>query len=424
MQGWPNDKATVPFLAQPYYSYKDELAVHEGRVFKGSRVVIPKSERPVLKEKIHSSHLRMDGCLRQARALFWPNMGQEIKDFISRCEVCRTFETANSTEPLIHHDMPDRPWAKVGTDIFTIHGRDYLVTVDYLSNFWELDYLSSTSTTVIVHKLKSHFARHGIPDSIVSDNGPQFVSDEFSNFCRKWDIEHYTCSPYNSHANGKAESAVKTAKRLLRKSMESKSDPYLALLDHRNTPSQGLITSPAQRLMSRRTKTLLPTAPELLKPVLIDVRHTKRYMKLSQEKQDQTNKQARNLPALEEGDTVRMQPFKLGEKRWTKGTVTARLDHRSYLVETPDGIRRRNRLHLKRTNESSNDVESMREIPEGSRETDVVHLRATTEPVLPQPMTTPRAPASSPRRVSPQKDTTQNRTRSGRVVRPPRRYQP
>ena len=229
-------------------------------------------------------------------------MGQEIKDFISRCEVCRTFETANSMEPLIHHDMPVRPWAKVGTDIFTIHGRDYLVTVDYLSNFWELDYLPSTSTTVIVHKLKSHFTRHGIPDSIVSDNGPQFVSDEFNNFCRKWDIEHYTCSPYNSRANGKAESVVKTAKRLLRKSMESKSDPYLALLDHRNTPSQGLITSPAQRLMSRRTKTLFPTALELLKPALIDVRHTKRDMKLSQEKQDQANKQARKLPALEEGE--------------------------------------------------------------------------------------------------------------------------
>ena len=70
MQGWPNDKATVPFLAQPYYSYRDELAVHEGIVFKGSRVVIPKSERPVLKEKIHLISEWMDASDGQESAFF------------------------------------------------------------------------------------------------------------------------------------------------------------------------------------------------------------------------------------------------------------------------------------------------------------------------------------------------------------------
>ena len=85
----------------------------------------------------------------------------------------------------------------------------------------------------------------------MSDNGPQFVSIEFQKFVRDWDIEHFTISPHNSKANGKVEAAVKSAKQLLRKTIKGGEDQYLALLAHRNTPTQGVGTSPAQRLMNR-----------------------------------------------------------------------------------------------------------------------------------------------------------------------------
>ena len=74
-----------------------------------------------------------------------------------------------------------------------------------------------------------------------------------------WDFKHRTSSPGNSKANSKVESAVKTAKNLLRKALSAGTDPYIAILDYRNTPTQGMASSPAQRLMSRRTRTLLPT---------------------------------------------------------------------------------------------------------------------------------------------------------------------
>ena len=83
----------------------------------------------------------------------------------------------------------------------------------------------------------------------------------------KWCFTHTPVSPYNSKANGKVESAVKMAKNLFRKAREDKADQYLAMLDHRNTPAKGLL-SPAQKLMSRRTKTLLPTREDLFKPEL------------------------------------------------------------------------------------------------------------------------------------------------------------
>jgi len=97
---------------------------------------------------------------------------------------------------------------------------------------------------------------------VVSDNGPQFTSQEFAHFAKAWQFRHRTISPGKSKANGKMEAAVKTAKQLLRKYK----DIHLALLDYRNTPFQGTNTSPAQRLMSRQTMTLLPSTETLLKP--------------------------------------------------------------------------------------------------------------------------------------------------------------
>ena len=115
--------------------------------------------------------------------------------------------------------------------------------MDYYSNSWEVDKLTSKNPSGIVKKLKAHFARYGCPDQVVSDN--EFVSHEFTEFAKTWGFDHVTCSPHHSNANGKVESAVKTVKRLLRKSKEYKQDPYLAILYHRNTPSQGINRSPA-----------------------------------------------------------------------------------------------------------------------------------------------------------------------------------
>ena len=114
---------------------------------------------------------------------------------------------------------------------------------------------------------------------MISDSGPQFTSDEFANFAKTWDFQHLTSSPGNSKANGKAESAVKKAKRILKKSIRAGTDPYLAVLDYKNTPTQGMATSPAQRLMSRRTKTLLPTTQNLLLPRTLNLESEKKELR-------------------------------------------------------------------------------------------------------------------------------------------------
>jgi len=193
-----------------------------------------------------------------------------------------------------------------------------------------VDRLPNTKASTTILKLKSHFARYGIPDQVISDNGPQFTSDEFADFSRTWDFEHLISSPGNSKANGKAESGVKTVKRILKKSIRAGTDPYLAILDYRNTPTQGMMTSPAQRLMSQRTKTLLPTTQNLLLLRTINLESDKKELRQCQQAQAKYyNRSAKDLPSLSEGDIVRMKPFKLGDKAWRKAQVTARLDKQS-----------------------------------------------------------------------------------------------
>ena len=143
-------------------------------------------------------------------------MNSEVKDYISRCEICLTYAPHQQKEPLLSHEVPDRPWAKIATDLFQFENKDYLVTVDYFSNFFKVDCMYSTTSQAVIKKLKAHIARYGIPDEIVSDNGSQFTAEEFHVFAQGYRFKHTRASPHYPQSNGKAESAVKQAKKILR----------------------------------------------------------------------------------------------------------------------------------------------------------------------------------------------------------------
>ena len=162
--------------------------------------------------------------------------------------------------------IPSRPWSKISVDLFTLDGQQYLVMVDHYSDYFELEPLRNVAASTVIRAMKRNFARHGIPDTCISDNGPQFDCHEFSRFARDYGFALVKSSPYHSRGNGKAESAVKIAKNILKKSRQE--DPYIALLAYRNTPQQGHVYSPAQRLMSRRLRDLIPMATSKLQPQL------------------------------------------------------------------------------------------------------------------------------------------------------------
>lgn len=339
LSGWPEQKSDVPSAAASYFNVRDELSVQNGVVFCGERAVVPKSLRKDMLQRIHASHLGIEGCLRRAReCLYWPGMNSEVKDFIQQCEVCRSTDVKQQKEPLQPHDIPTRQWAKVAVDLFVCNGQNYLIIVDYYSGFWEIEHLDSTVSSHVIRKMKMHFACYGIPDVVMSDNGPQFASEEYKRFSKMWKFELITSSPHHPRSNGKAENAVRAAKRLMMKAKKDGSDVYLALFDYRNTPTQGLDTSPVQRLMSRRTKTLLPTTARLLQPQIPDGQHEK--ILSNQERQAKYyDRRARTLPDLKPGDTVRMYhgPSKTKSQELLKAVVNSKLGSRSYEVVTEDG---------------------------------------------------------------------------------------
>ncbi|KAK3085115.1 hypothetical protein FSP39_024657 [Pinctada imbricata] len=157
---------SVPESLVAYFDVRDELSVQNGIVFKGNRAVIPQNLRKDMLERIHASHIGIEGCLRRAReSVYWPRMNSEVKDFIEKCETCRCYDQHQRKEPIEQHDVPLRAWAKVGLDIFTFEDKNYLIASDYYSNFFEIDLLESTKSKTVINKLRSQFARHGIPDT-------------------------------------------------------------------------------------------------------------------------------------------------------------------------------------------------------------------------------------------------------------------
>ena len=114
------------------------------------------SLREEMKRDIHVSHVGVGGCLRRAReCLYWPGMNAEIKHWISACEPCRLCEISQGKKTLMNHDVPERPWERVTVDLFTLSRKEYLITVDYYSNFWELDKLENTKSPAVIRKLKA-----------------------------------------------------------------------------------------------------------------------------------------------------------------------------------------------------------------------------------------------------------------------------
>ena len=139
-----------------------------------------------------------------------------MKDYIAKCEVCATYQKEQPKEPLICYKIPSHPWETVGSNMFHFEIKDYLCTVDYYSNYFEVD--SRKDKAEITQVVKRQFERHGIPNRLVSDNGPPFNSFEFQHFAQSYNMEYVTSSPHYPQGNGKVENSINTAKNLLKKS--------------------------------------------------------------------------------------------------------------------------------------------------------------------------------------------------------------
>lgn len=129
-------KEHVPLEATRYFHIRDELSIQNGVIFRGERVVIPVALRSEIIQRVHPSHIGIEGCLRKAcECVYWPGMNAQLKTFREKCSTCSTWGVRLQKETLRPHEAPKRPCEKRGTDLFQVNDGDYMVTVDYLSNF-------------------------------------------------------------------------------------------------------------------------------------------------------------------------------------------------------------------------------------------------------------------------------------------------
>ncbi|UYV65499.1 K02A2.6-like, partial [Cordylochernes scorpioides] len=408
-KGSPKSKYKVPREVMEYWKFRDELTEQDGIIYKGQKVMIPKTLRSELLNRVHASHHGVAASLAKARqAIFWPWMNQSIKETVEKCKACLAYQPNQTKETLMCHETPNLPWNKIGMDIFSVETTQYLITVDYYSSFWELDILEHTTSESIIKCCKKNFSLHGIPETLITDNGPQFISREFQKFLRTWKVVQITSSPYHRQSNGKAESAVKSAKMLVKKAKHEQEDLWLAILEWRNTPLKDLGFSPNQALISRRTQTLIPIHKNLLKPeVQLNV-----YEKIEKRKTEMKNlydKQARDFTKLNPGQSISV---KLKEKdKWRMGKCISAQDPRSYIVEVEGHGYRRNRRDIRTLPSGLNlNEEYTDQNPQGE---DFEPNKNKVDPICESSssMEAPRSTDSGPRR-----------TRSGRPIRTPSRY--
>ncbi|UYV69742.1 K02A2.6-like [Cordylochernes scorpioides] len=340
-QGWPDKKKMSQALLS-YWHVKDELGVQNGLLMRSCRLVILASMKLEILDKLHAGHFGITKTrLRARETVWWPGISEEIAETVRKCSVCIQ-EAVLKHEPLIPTNFPTRPWQKIGMDLFKFENKWYLVVIDYYSRFPEVVQLDRLTANVVVRSCKSIFARHGIPETVVSDNGTQFgAAREFANFARQYGFTHVTSSPRFPQSNGMAEAGVKIAKMILKKNQ----DPSLGLLEYRSTPLENGY-SPAELLMGRKLRTTLPIAPENLNPKLVDSQTLKR--KEGRRRKDMKSRYDRRCGAtdmeeLSEGDTVWITDMR------TWGIVKKKASTpRSYMVDTPVGTLRRNRFHLRK----------------------------------------------------------------------------
>ncbi|CAE1292605.1 unnamed protein product [Acanthosepion pharaonis] len=400
--GWPETIKQLPTDIRVFWGLRDQLSIDDGLILKGQQIVIPQTLQEDILKQLHTAHLGQEKTKLLAKdTVYWVNINRDIEQFTKSCSICQQHQPSQMQEPLMQHDIPTKPWDIVGTDLFDLHGSQWLIIADYYSKYPVVKHLPAHSpSSVIVNTTRQVFAEFGIPSKVVSDNGPHFSSHLYREFAKEWGFHHETTSPRRPQGNGFIERQIRTVKNILKKAKQSGTMPEIVLLHWRCTPISSVIPSPAQLLMGRRIQS----------PLITKIRNDHRdqdqiYSAIQQRQENQKRYFDRHalkeeLPPLYRGQRVRVQNPMSGS--WDPATVVSQADgHRSYLLENVNGyVLRRNRQHI-RSIPVAPDSQLSQDVSKTASQKCVTFV---DPPVCAIP-TMPNNP--------------QKRTRSGRMVRPP-----
>ena len=207
-KGWPessNNKGIKPF-----WSKQAELSTQQGCLLWDSHVVVPPSLRSRILKELHDTHPGVS-CMMSLGCMFvrWPGFDQQVEEIVHGSDLYERSCAAPPAAPLHPRVWPFWPWARLHCDYAgPFLGHRFLVVMDAHSKWLEVFPMTSTTATSTVEKLRVLFAQFRLPETLVTDNGTNFVSAEFAEFTRQNDIHHATSAP----AHPSSKHAMKTFK--------------------------------------------------------------------------------------------------------------------------------------------------------------------------------------------------------------------
>ena len=203
-QGWPKE---MNEHLQPFKDKQAELSTEHGCLLWGIRVVVPQSLQAKVLESLHANHTGITRMKALARSHFWwRGLDKDIETLGKSCHSCQTNQSQPAVAPLHPWLWPDAPWRRIHIDFAgPFLGHMFFVVVDAHSKWPEVEIMKTTISEKTIQVLRNMFARHGLPEQLVSDNGPQFTSSEFKQFMHKNRVKHILSAPYHPASNGLAE---------------------------------------------------------------------------------------------------------------------------------------------------------------------------------------------------------------------------
>ena len=255
-QGFPQKQRDLHAELKPYWSFRDELSVENGLLLKGEQIIIPSSLQQEYLQAIHSGHQGITRCQQRAKSsIYWPGINEEIAELVNRCELCQKHQSSQAKEKMesIVADIPNVPWNTVSSDLFTFEGRNFIIIADYFSKYPLVEQLDSMSSKTVAQKTMRIFSMFGIPNTMISDNGPQFIGKEYQELMNMHGISHITSSPHHPQGHGFIERMIRTVKSFFHKSNLDE-----ALLSYRTTPLGPNRPSPAELMFGRKVQNNLP----------------------------------------------------------------------------------------------------------------------------------------------------------------------
>lgn len=240
-----------------YFDRKLELTVENEVLMWGHRIVIPRSLQAQVLKQAHSTHMGIVKTKSILRSyVWWPNIDKDVEKMVKNCESCMLHSTSPPKVPAMSWPVPYRPWSRIHLDYAGPIRKLLILIMLCAKSKWIEAFVTKEATAgFTIKKLEEIFARFGLPDSIVSDNSPQFTGDAFKQFL-KMHIDHKLSAPGHPATNGAAENAVKTIKYALYRILDE--NKHLAidealnkfLNDYRNTAHTTTKLTPAECMLA------------------------------------------------------------------------------------------------------------------------------------------------------------------------------